>query len=110
MSEILTIQKCIYLTSPKVLDDINWKQIETSLVIIFKDNTGDLHIEVRKNLNFNVGSNKTHIDVTSGKDVVQGLSPVSDFFIVNDKKVKVPVFVHEQNIFDISELSGENLP
>tara|TARA_B100000686_G_C16800296_1_gene985480 strand:+ start:2339 stop:3520 length:1182 start_codon:yes stop_codon:yes gene_type:complete len=97
------IKACLNDTSPRTTTGVPWTEIESALVIIFTSkNTGDLHYDVRASNGYNPGSNKTHIDITSGGDIAPGLSPATDFFVVSKKKVKVPVLLNQANIEDIS--------
>lgn len=103
MAEIDAIRNCLDAFSPRTCGAIPWDQLESALIITYTNkNTGDLHYDIRNANGFNVGSNKTHIDVTSGGDVQNGLSPATDFFVVTAKKVKVPVLVHGPNVEDVS--------
>lgn len=103
LAEIDAIRNCIEASSTETCGAIPWDQLESALIITYTSkNTGDLHYDIRNANGFNDGSNKTHIDVTSGGDVQNGLSPATDFFVVTAKKVKVPILVHGANVEDVS--------
>lgn len=103
MNELESIMDCIAQHSTLTALSLKDEKIESALVVSYTEtNTGDLHFDVREANKLNKGSHKTHIDVTSGKDIQKGLSPAKDFFIVNAGKVKVPVLVHGANVTKIS--------
>lgn len=103
MNDRTVIMKCIANHSPLTELSLKKEEIESALVVSYTEkNTGDLHFNIRLAYGLNKGSHKTHIDVTSGKDIQKGLSPAKDFFKVNVGKVKVPVLVHGENVTKIS--------
>lgn len=103
MNELESIMDCIAQHSTLTALSLKDEKIESALVVSYTEtNTGDLHFDVREANKLNKGSHKTHIDVTSGKDIQKGLSPAKDFFIVNAGKVKVPVLMHGANVTKIS--------
>jgi hypothetical protein len=110
MNDLSVIMDCIASHSPLTAHSLKDEAIESAFVVRYTSrNTTDLHIDVRKSNGLNKSSNKTHIDVTSGGDIENGLCPVENFFIVNKGKVKVPVLVHGKNIAKISGERQTNL-
>jgi hypothetical protein len=108
LAEVDAIRTCIDAFSTETCDALPWDQLESALIINYTDkNKGDLHYDIRHDKGFNVGSHKTHIDVTSGGDVQNGLSPATDFFIVTASEIRIPVLVHTANV---KILSGAPTP
>lgn len=103
MNDKLIIDEAIASHSPQTALSYNSEKIESAFIVNYTaSNTTDLHFDVRKANGLNTNSNKTHIDVTSGGDIENGLCPVENFFLVNKGRVKIPVLVHGQNITKIS--------
>lgn len=100
------IQNALDATTSGISATIPWDQIEQALVISFTyRNKGDLHIDVRQKQGFNPTSHKTHIDLTSGGDLLDGLSPVTDFCAPDQQSRTYRAFINTQNIADLNGVS-----